>query len=361
MLGIIERNGSFLAQVRVTQQGVQVFSESKTFPTREKAESWRKRLLDEIKERGIASVAARDVTVGHLILKHLKYQQSLREIGRSSIHTHQTMAQEFDKIRLRDLKASHIFAFASRRRADGVAPATIAADLSPLVAAIHAAPFAHGIRVDPYEVELAMKKLKETGTVGRSRQVMRLVSPAEGEALEAELRRHDAHHQSTIPGLLVYRLALALPRRASELTRIAWADLDTTNKTILIRDVKHPRRKVGNHQLVPLLGPAWDLVQSAPVLGKEILPHNTNSVIATFERARDRLADNGMPGIKDLRFHDLRHTGITLLFQLGLKIEQVAVVSGHTNWAQLKRYTHIQPEDVHQAFDSLTKARACSP
>jgi len=57
-----------------------------------------------------------------------------------------------------------------------------------------------------------------------------------------------------------------------------------------------------------------------------------------------------MPGIKDLRFHDLRHTGITMLFWRGLRIEEVAIVSGHTNWAQLKRYTHIKPEELHRHF-----------
>ena len=353
MPGITERNGSFLAQVRIMRQGVEVFSESKTFPTREKALSWGKRLEAEIKDRGIASVSARDITVGQLVLKHLKYQQSLREIGRSSIHTHQAIAAEFDKVKLKDLRASHLFAFASRRRAEGLAPATIAADLSPLVAAVHAAPYAHGIRVDPHEVDLAIKKLKEAGTIGRSRQVIRLVSQEEGEGLVAEFKRHDAHHQSTIPALTCYRLALALPRRAGELTRIRWADLDEKKRTILIRDVKHPRRKVGNDQVVPLLGPAWDIIKGLPVLEERILPYDTGSMTATFERARQRLVDTGMPGIKDLRFHDLRHTGITLLFQHGLKIEQVALVSGHTNWAQLKRYTHIQPEDVHKAFAAL--------
>ena len=34
----------------------------------------------------------------------------------------------------------------------------------------------------------------------------------------------------------------------------------------------------------------------------------------------------------------------------GLQIPEVAVVSGHTNWAQLKRYTHIRPEDLHRHF-----------
>ncbi|MBW8829427.1 MAG: tyrosine-type recombinase/integrase, partial [Burkholderiales bacterium] len=68
------------------------------------------------------------------------------------------------------------------------------------------------------------------------------------------------------------------------------------------------------------------------------------------ERVRDRIAETGMSDIKDLRFHDLRHTGITMLFWRGLRVEEVAIVSGHTNWAQLKRYTHIKPEELHRHF-----------
>lgn len=48
--------------------------------------------------------------------------------------------------------------------------------------------------------------------------------------------------------------------------------------------------------------------------------------------------------IKDLRFHDLRHTGISMLFWYGFKIEEVALVSGHKNWHTLRRYTHMTGE-----------------
>ena len=47
------------------------------------------------------------------------------------------------------------------------------------------------------------------------------------------------------------------------------------------------------------------------------------SVSAAFQRACNRL------GIVDLHFHDLRHEGITRLFESGLSIEEVAVISGH--------------------------------
>ena len=57
------------------------------------------------------------------------------------------------------------------------------------------------------------------------------------------------------------------------------------------------------------------------------------------------LSDNKMAqalGVHDLHFHDLRHEGISRLFEMGCNIPQVACVSGHRSWQSLKRYTHIR-------------------
>lgn len=356
MASITQRGDTWFAQVRIKQQGVVVFSESKTFPTRAMAESWAQRLEQKVKTDGVAATAHRQTTVGELIIAHLAYQQKLRPLGRSTIHNHETTAQAFAKVRLAELTARHVTDFALKRRAEGVLPATILANLSPLSAAVHAAPWALGIPIDPAPVDIAIKKLKEAGAIGKSRQVIRLVAQDEERALLAEFARRNVHYQTTIDMVLVYKMALALPRRAGELTRIRWADVDFKRRTVTIRDVKHPRRKVGNDQVVPLLGAAFTLLDEIPKLEERIFPYNTGSLTAAFERARDRIAATGMPAIKDLRFHDLRHTGITQLFWAGLKIEEVAQVSGHTNWAQLKRYTHIRPEDVHRRFDALAGA-----
>jgi integrase len=47
-------------------------------------------------------------------------------------------------------------------------------------------------------------------------------------------------------------------------------------------------------------------------------------------------------GIIDLHFHDLRHEGISRLFEMGKTIPQVAAVSGHRSWSSLQRYTHLR-------------------
>lgn len=350
MASIQQRGDVFFAQVRIKKAGVIVFSESKTFPTEAMARSWAERLEDKVRKQGAPT---RSITVGELILMHLQYQQQLRPLGRSAIHNHQTTAQAFSKIRLDELTAKHITDFVVQRKAEGAGPATILSNLSPLSAAVHAAPYAHGIQFDPQPVVLAMKKLKEAGAISKSRQVIRLVEDDEEAALLAEFERRNHHQQTSIDMTLIYKMALALPRRAGELTRIQWDDVDFKRKTVTIRDVKHPRRKQGNDQVVPLLGVAFTLLDQIPKLDARIFPYETGSVTAAFERARDRIAMTGMPKIKDLRFHDLRHTGITQLFWAGLKIEEVAQVSGHSNWVQLKRYTHIRPEDVHRRWDAL--------
>src|SRR5436305_1670525 len=70
--------------------------------------------------------------------------------------------------------------------------------------------------------------------------------------------------------------------------------------------------------------------------GERILPFSTDAISAAFTRACRIL------GIEDLRFHDLRHEGISRLFEMGRTIPQVAAVSGHRSCISLKRYTHIR-------------------
>ena len=55
-------------------------------------------------------------------------------------------------------------------------------------------------------------------------------------------------------------------------------------------------------------------------------------------------------GIKDLRFHDLRHEAISRMFERGMSIEQVAAISGHKTWTSLRRYTQLSPQSLSSAF-----------
>ena len=58
-----------------------------------------------------------------------------------------------------------------------------------------------------------------------------------------------------------------------------------------------------------------------------------------------------------LRYRDLRHEAASRLFEVGFRIEQVALVTGHKDWKMLKRYTNLKPEHVHQVSASLGNVR----
>jgi integrase len=81
---------------------------------------------------------------------------------------------------------------------------------------------------------------------------------------------------------------------------------------------------------------AIQIIDSMPRVGSRIFPYTTDAISAAFTDACKIL------GIEDLHFHDLRHEGISRLFEMGRTIPQVAVVSGHKSWSSLKRYTHIR-------------------
>ena len=140
---------------------------------------------------------------------------------------------------------------------------------------------------------------------------------------------------------LLVDFALASAMRLGEITRITAEDLDREAKTVIVRDRKDPKVKAGNDQRVPLLKDAWAIIQDRPKIGR-LFPYNTESVSTAFTRAVQAC------GIEDLHFHDLRHAATVNLFRMGLDIPLVSIITGHKSWQNLKRYTQLTAEDVHE-------------
>ena len=147
--------------------------------------------------------------------------------------------------------------------------------------------------------------------------------------------------------------AVATTMRAEEITRITWSDLDEETRTLVIRDRKDPQDKEGNDQRVPLLPAAWSIVQSMPRTDLRIFPYNSKSFSSIFPRACKSLD----PPIKNLHFHDLRHEGISRLFEAGYIIPEVAIFSGHKDWKMLARYTQIDAATLHRVKPRVRAAR----
>lgn len=137
-----------------------------------------------------------------------------------------------------------------------------------------------------------------------------------------------------MPMRKIVAFALFSTRRQEEVTLLRWEDMD--GDRILVRDMKHPGDKKGNDVYCELPTEALAIVRSMPRTAPQLFPYSADAISAAFTRACQFL------GIKDLRFHDLRHEGISRLFEMGRTIPQAAAVSGHRSWTSLKRYTRIR-------------------
>jgi Phage integrase family len=62
-------------------------------------------------------------------------------------------------------------------------------------------------------------------------------------------------------------------------------------------------------------------------------------------------------GLHGLRFHDLRHTVITELAEMGVADHVLESISGHLSRRVLEHYSHIRIDAKRQALDALDAAR----
>jgi integrase len=111
----------------------------------------------------------------------------------------------------------------------------------------------------------------------------------------------------------------------------------------MVRDMKNPGQKIGNDVWCHLPDEAWRILKSMPKERAEIFPYNSSSIATAWAKACKFLM------IEDLHFHDLRHDGVSRLFEMDWDIPRVASVSGHRDWNSLRRYTHLRGRGDHYA------------
>lgn len=295
----------------------------KTFRTKAQANTWAK------EQESDAPTVLESRTVGELIQAY----RELREIARPILDTSnehymlRNLDRDLGEYRADRLTVANLIAWAKRRKEDGAGPYTVNMELSKLGTVFRYA--GEGL---PDIIGAARPKLAYAGLIGGGGKRER--RPTEDELARIENAMPEQYRD-------VIRFMVATAMRRSEVCRLKWSDLDREKRLILVRDRKDPRNKSGNDQWIPLVGRAWEIViRRGPSNPDLLFPHHPQTLSKEFRRVCVELA------IPDLHLHDLRHEGVSRLFEAGYSIEQVALVSGHKDWRHLKRYTQIKPETL---------------
>jgi integrase len=313
---------------------------TRTFNKKAQAERWAHDA--EMQVRGGAFQDERklaEFTIRGLIERYETEVGKLRPIGRSKAGCLSMLKRHFGDTPLTHLNEAAVVDYAKRRQQMGAGGVTVGMEFTYLDGVLEMARSLWKLPLPASPIAAARKNLRYLGLVGKSKKRDRRPTPAELDTI-CDWFARKARQRIPMPDII--RFAVASAMRASEITRLRWEDVNTTDRTILIRDRKDAEEKIGNNQVVPLLGDAWTIAMRQPRDGDLIFPYNSRSFSSLFPRACNEL------GINDLRFHDLRHEGVSRMFESGYSIEQVALVSGHKDWKQLQRYTQIKARSLHR-------------
>lgn len=188
----------------------------------------------------------------------------------------------------------------------------------------------------------ARARLNILGLIGKSEERKRRPTADEIERLLS------FKYPPKTPMADIIRFAISSSMRRAEITRIKHATFNEVEKTIVITDRKHPTKKNGNHQTVPLLDESVEIIKRQPKkkFDDNVFPFSPEYIGEIFIDTCKAL------GIEDLHFHDLRHEATSRLFEMGYQIHEVAMFTGHEDWESLKRYTQLKAKDIRRVQDA---------
>jgi integrase len=345
LASIIKVGEKWRAQVR--RKGHQPVT--RTFDKKAQAERWAHDVEGQLRDGGFNDERKlAEFTIRGLIEKYEEEVGKLRPIGRSKAGALSMLKRHFGDTALSVLNEAAVVDYAKRRQAMGAGGVTIGMEFTYLDGVLEMARSLWKLPLPASPIAAARKNLRYLGLIAKSKKRDRRPTPAELDAICAWFEKK-ARQRIPMPDII--RFAVASAMRAGEITRLRWDDIHEADRTIVIRDRKDPEEKIGNDQVVPLLGDAWAIAMRQPRGHDLIFPYNSASFSSLFPRACKALE------IEDLRFHDLRHEGVSRLFEAGYAIAQVALVSGHRDWKQLQRYTQLKAKNLHRPVPGSQKGK----
>lgn len=314
-------NGHWQARVRKANQNI-----TKTFINKVDAERWAKQVEVEMQKGSYTNlVLAERTTFAEIIERYITEVLPTMRGGKADYIRLKALARRpIAKLNMMALTPQKIAQHRDERLKE-IAPATVIRELSYFSSIITYARKEWGISINNPVALVAKPKNPQ----GRSRMLDENEINLLLDALKPIGRR-------SIWMRPLVLLALETAMRRSELLGLRWDHIDLSRRTIFLQLTKN-----GTSRTVPLSTHAIKILSELPRnLNGQVFPVTHEVVSQAFNRARKQT------GIKDVRFHDLRHMAITRLAEKLPNVIELSAVSGHKSLAMLKRYYHPNPEKL---------------
>ena len=315
------------------------FSKSKVLVNMTEAQKWARRVeADYEAGRAIMGKSVDKMTVGDLIRMYATVQKPIKKWSKAKDDALRRADMLLGGTMLSRVNIKEAYEEA------GYGPVSVDHQLSALSQVYKWGRTSRDLAIDEQTVKDAAAALRDAGLCKTSSRRDRRPTQEELDRLRDYFNGQTPQTNQHLPMPMVDLIDFAVETamRVGEICRIEWTDVDFQAKAVIIRDRKHPTEKLGNHQRIALLGRAPEIIKAQPRADARVFPFHPEVVSRKFKAACAKLE------IKDLVFHDLRHEGVSRLFEAGYRIEQVAHQSGHKDWKMLARYTAVRAEDLHR-------------
>jgi integrase len=324
-------------------------STSKTFRTKRSAEDWARRTEDEmvqgvfLKRSPVEKMSLADALDRYEkeIVPTKKASTQIRDARRIKL-----LKIEFGKYSLSALSSDIVADYRDRRLSSGKSNSTVRLELALLG-------HLYSVAIKEWGIALAYNPIvnirKPSSGPGRNHRI----SKVDHDRLSSALSKYSN------PMLeWVYIIALETCMRQGEILNLRVQDVDLTRRIVSLRDTKN-----GSPRTIPLSKEATRVFKEAleyPMRPKDCAliffgEPGRNKMRGPYQLNKAWLAIKQEIGLRELRFHDLRHEAISRLVEAGLSDQEVAAISGHKSAQMLMHYTHLRSENLVSKLDNIDR------
>jgi integrase len=241
--------------------------------------------------------------------------------------------------RLREVFTSHLSGITAKqvddykvKRRAVVSPATVNRELALLKHMCTKAVEWGYLKANPL---IPVKFLKEP--LGRLRYLTR-------EEMDALISTCSPHLRPIV------MVALHTGMRKGEVLGLTWQDIDFGASTITVRHTKNNEPKV-----IPMNQTLYEELQRLPrhLRSAYVFCNPQGQPYDEVKRSFKTACQNA--GIRDFRFHDLRHTFASCLVMNSVNLKTVQHLLGHKDIRMTLRYSHLSQEHLQAAVGTLDR------
>ncbi len=146
-------------------------------------------------------------------------------------------------------------------------------------------------------------------------------------------------------------VALHTGLRRGEIFNLQWADVDFSRNRLIVR-----KTKTSTERFVPMNTTVRKLLFAIHQTEGYVFPSpRTGGKLFDLKKSFRKAVDDA--GIKNFRFHDLRHTFATRLSDNGVDVVVLQRILGHSDVRTTMIYTHAADEAMHIAVGKLNRKK----